>query len=100
MKTMLNKVKEQILSKYILFQKKFDYLCGQSMNPNMKVEKLDLTYPRKFVCVMSSSFPSQEMDFNQHAQHIANKLNRTPFERMSNLLQEKTIEESRKNFNK
>jgi hypothetical protein len=49
---------------------------------------------------MSSSYPSKEMNFNEHAQHIANKLNRTPFERMSNLLQEKTIEESRKNFNK
>jgi hypothetical protein len=101
MKTMLNKVKEQILSKYILFQKKFDYLCAQSINNSkMNGEVLDLTYPKKFICVMSSSYPSKEMNFNEHAQHIANKLNRTPFERMSNLLQEKTIEESRKNFNK
>lgn len=95
-----NKIKEQILSTYFLFQKKFDYLCTQSIKSNtMQGKTLDLTYPKKFICVQSSSYPSVKLDYNEQAQHIASKLNRTPFERMANLLQEKTIEESRKNFN-
>ena len=99
MKT-LNKIKEQILSTYILFQKKIDYLCTQSIKSNtMEGKTLDLTYPKTFICVQSSSHPSVKLDYNEQAQYIANKLNRTPYERMVNLLQEKTIEESRKNFN-
>jgi len=99
MKT-INKIKEEVLSIYFLFQKKFDYLCTQSIKTNtMQGETLDLTYPKKFICVQSSSYPREILDYNAQAQHIANKLNRTPYERMVNLLQEKTIEESRKNFN-
>lgn len=93
-------IKEKFFSKIILFQKKFNYLCRQSIEHNMQQEKINLTYPKKFICVMSSSSPEFLLDFNEQSQYIAEKLNRTPFERMTNLLEERTIEESRKNFNK
>jgi hypothetical protein len=52
--------------------------------------KLNLTYPKKFICVQSASYPSEQLDFNQIAQHIAAGTNRTPLERMEELLTEKT----------
>jgi hypothetical protein len=54
--------------------------------------KLNLTYPKKFICVQSSSYPTEQLDFNQIAQHIANGTNRTPLERMEELLNEKTYQ--------
>ena len=54
------------------------------------MKAFDLTYPRKFICVMSSSYPSEQLDFNAIAQHIADASPRKPFERMEALLKEKT----------
>jgi hypothetical protein len=54
------------------------------------MKPFDLTYPRKFICVMSSSLPKEELDFNAIAQHIADSSPRKPFERMEALLKEKT----------
>lgn len=51
---------------------------------------INLTYPRKFICVMSSSYPKEQLDFNAIAQHIADSVPRKPFERMEALLTEKT----------
>lgn len=51
---------------------------------------INLTYPRKFICVQSSSYPSEQLDFNTIAQHIADASPRKPFERMEALLKEKT----------
>jgi hypothetical protein len=51
---------------------------------------VNLTYPRKYICVMSSSYPSEQLDFNAIAQHIADASPRKPFERMEALLTEKT----------
>jgi hypothetical protein len=51
---------------------------------------INLTYPRKFICVQSSSYPSEQLDFNAIAQHIADASPRKPFERMEALLKEKT----------
>jgi hypothetical protein len=56
----------------------------------MKHQPIDLTYPKKFICVLSASYPSEQLDFNQIAQHIAKGTNRTPLERMEELLTEKT----------
>ena len=54
------------------------------------MSKFDTTYPRKFICVMSSSYPTEQLDFNAIAQHIADASPRKPFERMEALLTEKT----------
>ena len=54
------------------------------------MSKFDTTYPRKYICVMSSSYPSEQLDFNAIAQHIADASPRKPFERMEALLKEKT----------
>jgi hypothetical protein len=54
------------------------------------MKRFDLTYPRKYICVMSSSYPSEQLDFNAIAQHIADSSPRKPFERMEALLKEKT----------
>lgn len=51
---------------------------------------INLTYPRKFICVQSASYPSEQLDFNAIAQHIADASPRKPFERMEALLTEKT----------
>jgi hypothetical protein len=51
---------------------------------------VNLTYPRKFICVQSSSYPKEQLDFNAIAQHIADASPRKPFERMEALLTEKT----------
>ena len=51
---------------------------------------INLTYPRKYICVQSSSYPSEQLDFNAIAQHIADASPRKPFERMEALLTEKT----------
>ena len=51
---------------------------------------VNLTYPRKFICVQSSSYPKEQLDFNAIAQHIADSSPRKPFERMEALLTEKT----------
>ena len=51
---------------------------------------VNLTYPRKYICVMSSSYPKEQLDFNAIAQHIADASPRKPFERMEALLTEKT----------
>jgi hypothetical protein len=47
-------------------------------------------YPRKFICVQSASYPTDQLDYNQLAQHIAQQTNRTPLERMTDLLKENT----------
>jgi hypothetical protein len=52
--------------------------------------KLNLTYPKRFVCVQSSSYPSEQLDYNALAQHIANIVPRSPLERMEELLTERT----------
>jgi hypothetical protein len=54
------------------------------------MKNVDLSYPRKYICVMSSSLPKEELDFNAIAQHIADSSPRKPFERMEALLKEKT----------
>ena len=51
---------------------------------------INLTYPRKYICVQSSSYPTEQLDFNAIAQHIADASPRKPFERMEDLLKEKT----------
>jgi hypothetical protein len=99
-----NEIKDKFFSTINLFQKKFNYLCSQSIEHDMRQHELNLSYPRKFRCVQSSSYPpnhdvNRDFNFNEIAMHIANSVNRTPFERMMNLLEEKTIEEGRKNFN-
>jgi hypothetical protein len=58
--------------------------------------KLNLSYPKRFVCVQSSSYPNDwnhntdEIDYNALAQHIANSVPRSPLERMEDLLTERT----------
>ena len=52
--------------------------------------KMNLTYPKKFVCVQSSSYPTEQLDYNALAQHIANSVPRSPLERMEDLLTERT----------
>jgi len=47
-------------------------------------------YPRKYICVQSASYPTENLDYNQLAQHIANSVPRTPLERMTELLTERT----------
>lgn len=64
---------------------------------------VDLTYPRKFRCVQSSSYPdnwnpNDEVDFNAIANHIANEVNRTPYERMQDLLKHNLLDKARKNY--
>jgi len=54
------------------------------------MEKMNLTYPKRFVCVQSSSYPSEQLDYNELAQHIANSVPRSPLERMEDLLTERT----------
>ena len=54
------------------------------------MKNVDLSYPRKHICVMSSSMPTEQLDFNAIAQHIADSSPRKPFERMEALLKEKT----------
>jgi hypothetical protein len=54
------------------------------------MKNVDLTYPRKYICVMSSSYPTEQLDFNAIAQHIAESSPRKPLERMEALLTEKT----------
>jgi hypothetical protein len=54
------------------------------------MKSVNLTYPRKYICVMSSSYPTDQLDFNEIAQHIADSSPRKPFERMEALLTEKT----------
>lgn len=51
---------------------------------------VNLTYPRKYICVQSASYPKEQLDFNAIAQHIADASPRKPFERMEALLTEKT----------
>lgn len=60
--------------------------------------KVDLSYPKKFICVQSSSLPEKQLSFNELAQHIAKQVNRTPYERMSDLLKENLIEQPRKQY--
>ena len=52
--------------------------------------KLNLSYTKRFVCVQSSSYPSEQLDYNTLAQHIANSVPRSPLERMEDLLTERT----------
>lgn len=54
--------------------------------------KVNLSYPKKFICVMSASYPQEQLDYNQIAQHIAKGTNRTPLQRMEELLTEKTYQ--------
>lgn len=56
------------------------------------MEKMNLTYPKRFVCVQSSSYPSHQLDYNELAQHIANSVPRSPLERMEDLLTERTYQ--------
>lgn len=66
--------------------------------------KLDLSYPKKFRCVQSSSYPpnwkhnDNEVDFNAIATHIATEVNRTPYERMQDLLKHNLLDKARKNY--
>jgi hypothetical protein len=53
---------------------------------------MNMTYPRKYICVQSASYPTDQLDYNQIAQHIANGTKRTPLERMEELLNEKTYQ--------
>ena len=38
--------------------------------------QLNLTYPRKFICVLSASYPSHRLDFNEHAQQIRREVDK------------------------
>jgi hypothetical protein len=49
-----------------------------------------MNYPRKYICVQSSSYPTEQLDYNTLAQHIANSVPRSPLERMEELLTERT----------
>jgi len=49
-----------------------------------------MNYPRKYICVQSSSYPTEQLDYNALAQHIANSVPRSPLERMEELLTERT----------
>lgn len=51
---------------------------------------INLNWPKRFICVQSSSLPQHELSFNEIAAHIAEHTNRTPLERMEDLLSEKT----------
>jgi hypothetical protein len=51
---------------------------------------INLEWPKRFICVQSSSLPQHELSFNEIAEHIARNTNRTPLERMEDLLTEKT----------
>jgi hypothetical protein len=51
-----------------------------------------MNYPRKYICVQSSSYPSEQLDYNELAQHIANSVPRSPLERMEDLLTERTYQ--------
>jgi len=62
------------------------------------MKKVDLTYPRKFICVESSSLPSQQLSFNEIANHIAKEVNRTPYERMQSLLEHNLLDKARKEY--
>jgi hypothetical protein len=53
-----------------------------------------MEYPRKFICVQSASYPKEQLSYNEQAQYIASQVKRTPFERMSDLIKEKTLEAS------
>jgi hypothetical protein len=53
-----------------------------------------MEYPRKFICVQSASYPKERLSYNEQAEFIASQVNRTPFERMSDLIKEKTLEAS------
>ena len=53
-----------------------------------------MEYPRKFICVKSASYPKERLSYNEQAEFIAFQVNRTPFERMSDLIKEKTLEAS------
>jgi hypothetical protein len=53
-----------------------------------------MKYPRKFICVQSASYPKEHLSYNEQAQYIASQVKRTPFERMSDLINEKTLEQS------
>lgn len=55
-------------------------------------QKINLTYPKKFICVQSASYPVEQLDYNTIAQHIAAGTKRTPLQRMENLLTEKTYQ--------
>lgn len=54
--------------------------------------KVNLSYPKKFICVQSASYPQEQLDYNQIAQHIAEGTNRSPLQRMEELLTEKTYQ--------
>ena len=58
----------------------------------MKPYSINLTYPKKYICVQSASYPTEKLDYNQIAQHIAAGTKRTPLERMEELLTEKTYQ--------
>ena len=60
--------------------------------------KVDLSYPKKFICVQSSSLPDREYSFNEIANHIANQCKRTPYERMQNLITHNCLDQARKNY--
>ena len=53
-----------------------------------------MEYPRKFICVKSASYPKERLSYNEQAEFIASQVKRTPFERMSDLINEKTLEAS------
>lgn len=49
-----------------------------------------MKYPRKYICVQSASYPSEQLNYNELSQHIANSVPRSPLERMEDLLTERT----------
>ena len=62
---------------------------------------VDLTYPRRFRCVQSSSYPdnwnpNDDEDINAIANHNAKEVNRTPYERMSDLIIHNLLDKARK----
>ena len=60
--------------------------------------KVDLSYPKKFICVQSSSLPEREYSFNEIANHIAEQSKRSPYERMQNLITDNCLDQARKTY--
>jgi hypothetical protein len=54
--------------------------------------KVDLSYPRKFICVQSSACPTEKLSFNEHAKYICDYFpEKQPIDRLANINEENQI---------